>query len=832
MGIFRGKTVMIEDIIPVEATCGDCLIGNRGDVTVGWELSLPQMYSMTPEEYDSLMDSMMSAARMMDPWTVIHRQDVYTYRTYEPEQVPGYLGSCFERHFAGRPYLSHSARIFVTMASRQTVTGSSLGKMACWSRRSDARFPTLSDLEQFRSKADRFISALTSGGRVRARLLTEEDYRGTEDTPGIIQRTLLLEPGGMSLPEIEVTGGTLTMDGREAIAFSVPSTRYLPNVVDSVVRSDTLSSSSSSLHLSQGSRFGLMLPCDHIVNLYIALAPQEAVISDLEAMRKRMEGGFSAAENRVSAQELSSYIDRFWSESLTTVWSHVNVIAWDRAGHTEALHSRLSSAFASAGISYCRNMHDILSNLQASCPGGETELGGENWMLTELGSALSFCCWETSGAGIPGGLVKLCDRTTRVPVRLDLQAAARSWLNTLNYNIFLLGPSGSGKSFTTNLLMRSFWEAGEQVYIIDVGGSYEGLCGTIRELSGGADGVYHTWDSSHPFSFNPFTGWRSWSDEDSNGHGFMMSLLMTLWQPSGGWSVGSRAILESLVDDFLDSWTSEADPVFADMVDWLGTVAKPQVERGQYWCGYSQVDSSDFDINSFLAPLEAFGRGGRYEFLLNNPEPPDLFTSRFVVFEVDALAQKGNELIYSVCMLCIMNSFDDKIRRSDGFKVLCLEEAWQAVSRDFMAEYLRGLWKTARKYRTSAMVVSQEISDISSSPIIRDTILANSSVKMILTQEGSTRAVQTLREVMGFGDLQSDLIASVGKGVDPGSRSREVFISWDNRMCGVYVVEASAEEGYAYESERERKRPLLERAAELGSLKAAMEEFRLRGVVL
>ena len=828
----EGKTVMIEDIIPVEATCGDCLIGNRGDVTIGWELALPQMYSLTGEDYDALLSGMMAAARMLDPWTVIHRQDVYTYRTYEPEDVQGYLGGCYERHFAGRPYLSHSARLFITMASRQTVMGSSMGKMLCWSRRSDARFPTLGDLESFRAKAERFVSSVTAGGKVRARLLTEADYRGTDTRPGMIQRHLMLDAADLQVFPICGSQGIITVGEREAVAFSVPSSSLLPVSVDSVVRTEGLSTSDSPLHLSLGSRFGLSVPCDHVVNLYVATAPQDSVISDLEDMRKRMEGGFSAAENRVSAEELSTYIDRYWSESLTTVWSHASVIAWDRAGRTESLVSRLASAFSAAGIAYCRNTSDPLTTLMASCPGGETELGGENWMLSELGQALSFCCWETSGAGIPGGLVKLCDRTTGVPVRLDLQAAARSWLNTLNYNIFLLGPSGSGKSFTTNLLMRSFWEAGEQVYIIDVGGSYEGLCGTIRELSGGADGVYHTWDSSHPFSFNPFTGWRSWGSEDSNGHGFMLSLLMTLWQPDGGWTEGARAVLESMIDDFLDSWQSERDPLFGDLVDWLGTVARPQVLSGDYWCGYSQVSPSDFDINSFLAPLRVFARDGRYGFLLNNPDPPDLFTSRFVVFEVDALAQKGNELLYSVCMLCIMNSFDDKIRRSDGFKVLCIEEAWQAVSKDFMAEYLRGLWKTARKYRTSAMVVSQEIADISSSPVMRDTILANSSVKMILTQEGRSSAVATLRDVMGFTDLQSDLIMSVGRGVDPSSRCKEVFISWDGKMCGVWRVEASPEEGYAYESERERKRPLMERAAQLGSLKAAMEEFRLKGVVL
>lgn len=825
MGRRGRRIVCIEDILPVQATCGDCLVGNRGDVTLGWELTLPPVHSMDAEGYDALLSSMKSAALQMDPWTVIHRQDLYTYREYAPEEADGWLGGCYETHFAGRRYLRHTARVFVTMSARGTAMGSEMGKMVFYSRRPDPRYPSLKELEEFRSKAERFISTLTSGGRIRRRLLTEEDYRGTEYSPGLIQRNFFLDSDSLGMGEIGVTDSTLRIAGHEVVSFSVPSTRFLPNAIDSVVREEAVSTSSSTLWTSLGSRLGMQLPCDHMVNQYIVMAPQRELLSSLEETRRHMEGGINAAENRVSAEELSTYIDLCLTDSLTTVYSHVNVIAWDAEGRTESLLSRLATAFASAGISYCWNRIDTMNLLQAACPGGETELGAENYMLCELGQALSFAAYETVGSGIPGGLLKLCDRTTGVPVRLDVQRAAKAYLNILNYNIFLLGPSGSGKSFLTNLFLRGCWEAGEHVFVIDVGDSYEGLCGIIRELSGGEDGVYHTWDSSHPFSFNPFSGCRDWEDEDSNGRSFMLTLLRTLWSPEGGWTGSTAAILESFLDEFLIGLpASGRDPLFTDFVDWLGTVAMPQVLAGTWQCGYAPIGPGRLDIADLMASLHPYSASGRYGFLLNNPEPPDLFASRFVVFEVDALAQKGRELLYSVCMLCIMNSFDDKIRRSQGFKVMCIEEAWQAISKDFMADYLRGLWKTARKYQTSAMVVSQEITDITASETIKDTILTNSSIRMILTQEGSRRSVDILRETMGYGEREADMIMSVGRDLDPSEPRKEVFVSWDSKMCGVYVVEASREEALAYESDKVRKRPLLDRAKELGSIRCAIEE--------
>ena len=140
-------------------------------------------------------------------------------------------------------------------------------------------------------------------------------------------------------------------------------------------------------------------------------------------------------------------------------------------------------------------------------------------MLAELSSALCLCINETYTRGFPGGALRICDRRRRIPVRADTQQAAFDARLIENYNAFILGPSGSGKSFFTNWYVRNCFDAGQHVFIIDKGGSYEALCALVREETGGRDGVYRTWTREHPFTFSPLEGCRGWAAEGGDPAG-------------------------------------------------------------------------------------------------------------------------------------------------------------------------------------------------------------------------------------------------------------------------------------------------------------------------
>ncbi|MBO5498584.1 MAG: hypothetical protein J5990_04235, partial [Bacteroidales bacterium] len=215
-----------------------------------------------------------------------------------------------------------------------------------------------------------------------------------------------------------------------------------------------------------------------------------------------------------------------------------------------------------------------------------------------------------------------------------------------------------------------------------------------------------------------------------------------------------------------------------------------------------------------------YAEGGAFGFLLNDRSPRDLFSSRFTVFEVDKLSGINDSKFYSLCILCIMNSFNARMRSTSGMKVMVIEEAWKAIANETMSGYLAGLWKTARKFQTSAVVVTQQVSDIMSSQVIRDTILQNSSVRILLDQSNNRNSFSQLQELLGLTDHQRDLILSMNRIHRDGLHYREVFIALGDKKYGVYATEVSPQEAVCYESNKEKKKPFLELSDRIGAIGA------------
>ena len=584
------------------------------------------------------------------------------------------------------------------------------------------------------------------------------------------------------------------------------------------------------------------------MNQYILMPDQQMVLRDVESRRKRMVSMSQDDRNRLGAGELQEFKDTVHTDSVMMCYTHLNVLAWTSPDKVKEIRGKIVPALGKTmGCVATESYHDLPSLFFAGCPGGACEVGVSNYMLQALKGTLCFGIYEGFEEGLPGGNLLLSDRFRNVPVRLDLGTVAKRYHLIDNYNIFLLGPSGSGKSYFTNFFLRQSYQAGEWNFVIDIGGSYEGLCQIIRELSGGADGAYMSWDENHRISFNPFVGYENWLVDDclqmeEGGAPFFVSLIKTMWKPKGGWTTDNEAILYSILADFL-RWIGPrlkegALPVFDDFYRFLGKEIQPRIvpkydKQGNikampskpYVVAYNPVLLEEFNIVEMLRSLMNYASDGMYGFLLNDPNPADLFSNRFTVFEVKRLSESGDDVFYSVCVLCITGAFDIRMRRGDGFKRLVIDEAWKAIMNETMAPYLRSLWKTARKYSTSAMVVTQELDDIRSSEVIRNTIIGNSDIKILLNQQKNAEKFDVLQEVMSLNDHQKHLILSMMKGHDPRlPYHTDVYIGYLNRY-GVFSVEGSAQEAKAYESEFEAKRPVFEKAKQVGSMVRAIEEI-------
>ena len=815
-----------DELFPLMGMKDGIIISKRGDVTLGWELTLPDIYSLLESEYDEMLSSLASAVRILPAWTIVHRQDIYLYDSYRPQLRGAFLPDSYERHFEGRRYLTHRQYLYLTMTTKgsaqRPVSGSGL-----YGAKAIRKLPSAERLRQLSSKASEFISVLTGGGRISARRLTSDDFASAMND-GIIPNYLRLGDRSGIFSDYPMSPDHVRIGDRNLWAFTLSESEDLPTELSTTQRVESLSGSASELFLSMGAAIGPLLDTEHIVNQYILTVPQTEVLSELDARKRRMQSMSKSADNRLGAEEIEEFVDEVHKESYTSVMAHTNILAWgDDSAHLE-VKGKISSALAGMGVTCVEDTVDTPVLWYAGIPGASCEIGAENLMLMELHSALCLGIWETFEKDTPKGLLKICDRMRNVPVTIDVQTAAQDRGLIDNYNAFVLGGSGTGKSFFTNFFVRSCYDAGETVFIIDVGDSYEGLCSVIREESGGRDGIYYSWDIEHPISFNAFIGFEQWVDErgrlrqDSNGLNFLLSFLQTLWSPAGGWTSDMGTILKQMVGDFILSRKDGSElPIFDDLRTFIRDEIAPKIESAEgYICGDTPVDRGRFDITAFLLAMKDYAIGGAFEFLLNDRHPKDLFSSRFTVFEVDRLSSLNDPKFYSLCVLCIMNSFDAKMRTDPGFKVMVIEEAWKAISNETMAPYLAGLWKTSRKHLCSAVVVTQQISDIMSSSVIRDSILQNSSVRVLLDQSNNQNNFSQLSELLGLSDRQRNLILSMNRANNPLYRYREVFIALGEKKAGVYATEVSPEEAVAYESNKARKKPFLDLSEEVGAVRA------------
>jgi len=518
--------------------------------------------------------------------------------------------------------------------------------------------------------------------------------------------------------------------------------------------------------------------------------------------------------NSLNNQEwIDRYLNEAHSYGLTSVRCHCNIMAWsDDAEELRRIKNDVGGQLATMGCMPRHNTIDCPTLFWSAMPGNEADFPAEESFYTFIEPAACFFTAETNyrSSLSPFG-IKMVDRLTGKPIHLDISDEPMKRGITTNRNKFILGPSGSGKSFFTNHLVRQYYEQGSHVLLIDTGNSYEGLCNLIHNRTHGEDGIYYTYSEEKPISFNPF-----FTDDgvfDVEKKDSIKTLLLTLWKSEDDRVTKTESgELGSALSMFLDKMRNDPDivPCFNSFYEFM---------RDEYRAEMAQrpipIYKQDFDIDNFLTTLRQYYHGGRFDFLLNSKENIDLLNKRFVVFEIDAV--KDNKELFPVVTIIIMEAFINKMRRLKGIrKVLICEEAWKALSTANMAEYIKYMFKTVRKYFGEAVVVTQEVDDIISSPIVKETIINNSDCKILLDQRKYMNRFDQIQELLGLTDKEKAQILSINMANNPNRLYKEVWIGLGGTQSAVYATEVSMEEYLCYTTEETEKVQVLNKAAQLG----------------
>ena len=855
-----------------------------------------QKYSADTDCYYDFTSLMTAVVQTLGEGYALHKQDVFVRKTFDgnaaghgtKDKTMRFLSDAYFRFFNGRPYTAASTYLIITQEAK---------KSALLSYDS-------SKWRDFLVKIRKVHDQLKEGG------IKGVEFLGVKEAREYADRFFALnfKDRNVSMTNFKVDSEEIHMGNRQCKVYSLLDVDNvgLPGVLrpyqDMTVNNDVMP-------------VDLMSEIDHIpdvdtvvYNQVIILPNQKRELALLDKKKNR-HASITNPSNQMAVEDIKQVQEVIAREGKQLVYAHFNlIVAIDEKKDMQKVTNHLENIFSRQGIHISKRAYNQLELFVASFPGNCFQLSPDyDRFLTLSDAALCLMYKErqTHGDDTP---VK-CYYTDRqgVPMPIDLTGKEGKIKYTNNSNFFVLGPSGSGKSFFMNTVIRQYFEQNTDVVIVDTGDSYEGICSYFG-------GTYISYTKEHPISMNPFKVTEvEYNQNFGEKKNFLMSLIFLIFKgtqqptkieqyiiertiieyyreyftPFEGYSAEEKQELhQSLViaaksngeyekyEEDLQSHngTGSYDVTDEDRqryernsrlsgklqavidddaaTDGEKTAAKNQLQRltpevvegkfleridreiarreqqrkslrvselsfnSYYEFARQRIpqimreDSIEFPINEFAAILKPFYRGGSMEYTLNNDMDQSLFDERFIVFEIDKV--KDDPVLFPIIVLIIMDVFTQKMRiKHTCRKCLVIEEAWKAIATPVMAEYIKYLYKTARKHWAMVGVVTQEIQDITSSPIVKEAIINNSDVFMLLDQSKFKDKFDDIKATLALTDIDCKKIFSINRLDNKAGRSpfKEVFIKRGTEG-DVFGIEEPRECYMSYTTEKEEKMAL------------------------
>ncbi|EHJ42072.1 hypothetical protein HMPREF0673_00113, partial [Leyella stercorea DSM 18206] len=562
--------------------------------------------------------------------------------------------------------------------------------------------------------------------------------------------------------------------------------------------------------------------------------------------KKNRHASIPNPSNQMAVEDIKQVQDVIARESKLLVYTHFNMVVGVPADtDLQKCTNHLENAFGRMGIHISKRAYNQLELFVSSFPGNCYSLNEEYDRFLTLSDAAVCLMYKERVQHSEETPIKIyyTDRQG-VPVAIDITGKEGKNKLTDNSNFFCLGPSGSGKSFHMNSVVRQLHEQGTDVVMVDTGNSYEGLC----EYFGGK---YISYTEERPITMNPFRINREEMNVEKTG--FLKNLVLLIWKGTQGTVTKTEdRLIEHVITEYYDAYFNgfegftpqqredlrkslviddrnssekrhESERERAVRIEGIideieGRRKELKVEELSFnsFYEYSVQRIPDIceenritgiDLSTYRYMMKDFYLGGNHEKTLNENMDSSLFDETFVVFEIDSI--KDDPLLFPLVTLIIMDVFLQKMRIKKNRKVLVIEEAWKAIASPLMAEYIKFMYKTARKFWASVGVVTQEIQDIIGSEIVKEAIINNSDVVMLLDQSKFKERFDTIKTILGLTDVDCKKIFTINRLENKEGRSffREVFIR-RGTTSGVYGVEEPRECYMTYTTERAEKEAL------------------------
>src|ERR1035437_3278465 len=807
-------TKELANILPIYAVEHDAILSKQGDITIAFKVDLPEISTLSDQEYEAFHHGWIKAIKVLPKHSVMHKQDWFTENKHVANftgEDQSFLSRSSERFFNERPYLDHHCYIMLTKKPANRKTSTSLFSNLL--KRTIVPEETLQPkhYHDFLNHTGQFERILADSGFMQLKRLKNDELIL------LIENYLNLQTPGEDfvLRDIEFEN-KLQIGEYHLQLYTMADAENIPAMCGSRINYDKYSTDRTKFSVGFASPIGQLLSCNHIYNQYIFIDDVQKTLQKLESKRLRLQSlAAYSRENAIAKEATDNFLNEAISEQRLPVKAHFNLLAWtDNKDDLKQIRNLCSSALTQMDATPKLETEGSAQIFWAGIPGNAADFPMNDTFDTFSPQACCFFNLETNyrSSVSPIG-IRLGDRLTGKPVHVDISDEPMEKGICTNRNKFILGPSGSGKSFFTNHMVRSYYEQGTHIVLVDVGHSYKGLCDMVN-------GYYFTYSETKPIKFNPFyIGEGDVLDTEKKES--IKTLLLALWKKDNEtYNRSEYVALSNALQLYFDKLDKVSDlfPCFNTFYDFLRDEFVEVLKA-------DKVKDKDFDVSNFLYVLRPYYKGGEFDYLLNATENLDLLHQRFIVFELDNI--KDHPILFPVVTIIIMEVFISKMRKLKGIrKMILIEEAWKAIAKEGMAEYIKYLFKTVRKFFGEAIVVTQEVEDIIASPIVKESIINNSDCKILLDQRKYMNKFDSIQALLGLTEKEKAQILSINLANNPNRLYKEVWIGLGGTQSAVYATEVSMEEYLTYTTEESEKVELFNLVEKLdGNIELAIKQL-------
>jgi conjugation system TraG family ATPase len=800
-----------EQIFPIYKVEHNTLLSMQGELSVAYEIRLPELFTLSNDEYMAFHQTWVKAIKLLPKNSIFHKQDWFVESAYQAKfSDQTFLSHASERFFNERPYLAHRCLLILTKRPENYKPISSAASSLMRKHLTPAQSTNTELFRDFMDNAGQFKRVMEDSGLLSLRRLNDEELAGTLEIPGILEQYCFLlntadEP---VLKDIHLKD-EIRIGDNQCQLYTLAEAEHLPALCGPRITYDQYSTDKTKFSTGFASPVGALLNCNHIYNQYLFIEDGAKTLKKLEAKKLRLQSlSAYSRENAIGRDATQEFLNEAISQQRLPVKAHFNILAWtDDKAQLKDVKNKVSSALAQLDAQPKQETDGAPQIWWAGLPGNSGNFPMNDTFDTFAEQAACFFNLETNyRSSLSSCGIRLGDRLSGNPLHVDLSDEPMKNGITTNRNKFILGPSGSGKSFFTNHLLRSYYEQDAHIVLVDVGHSYEGLCEFV-------DGYYFTYSEDSPISFNPFYIGKG-DTLDTEKRESIKAMILALWKKEDEGVQRSEYIA---ISDALFHY-------YEQLKDFACFNSFYEFLKGDFYetMKQSKVKDQHFDIDNLLFVLRPYYKGGEYDYLLNATENLDLLHRRFIVFELDNI--KDHPILFPVVTLIIMETFVSKMRKlpKETRKMILIEEAWKAIAREGMAEYIKYLFKTVRKYFGEALVVTQDIEDIISSPVVKQAIINNSDCKILLDQRKYQNDFPKIQQLLGITDKETALIMSMNRANDQRYKYKEVFISLNGQLSRVYRTEVSREEYWTYTTESSEKAKVKAYKLKYGDIRKAI----------